>query len=350
MKNGLKHLVALTSSVVKVMFCTLRVKINISCCSFILLQFHRLILVVNSPSISKASCTKDDGRKLTVRLHLDKTYETAANLCLNFLYEGAVILTDNNVDKVKELARRLYLKELVNFCDDFLELRNGPEETSQTKVKEDTDLDKPIFPHPLCSALGSQKSEMLNTQLEDSVTKSIRMRESDDKSTVDMNSKIESPILDSSDPCVRDNSDEDTDDYYDKLAVKQYVENFKSISPDLDESGFKEEQSFSDETNNSEPIKPKQQSNSDKPDKRITKLKRPMYSPLDKKKKRRSSSRKDKKSAANLANTGDSSTTVSKEADTKSQNGTDALINLGNENMTEEELIELKEKVSFFVR
>ena len=81
-----------------------------------------MVLVACSPFVLGSPARESDTGKLILKLKGDEEDVEAAKACLQYMYEGVVQLTEDNVDNVVGIARVLHLEDLVMYCSSFQEL------------------------------------------------------------------------------------------------------------------------------------------------------------------------------------------------------------------------------------
>ena len=99
------------------------------------LQAHRVVLLAACPMLQ--SMEKATGSHLEVGLTADVKQESV-NTFLQHLYEGFMLLTEDNCKEVEKVARLLQVDSVINCCADFckcLEAKTGNNAYSVSKYK-----------------------------------------------------------------------------------------------------------------------------------------------------------------------------------------------------------------------
>lgn len=82
------------------------------------IQAHRVVLLAACPMLQSME-NASIGTELEVRLAADIKQE-AVNTFLQYLYEGFMLLTEDNVKHVEKVARLLQVDSVIKCCSDFL--------------------------------------------------------------------------------------------------------------------------------------------------------------------------------------------------------------------------------------
>ena len=95
-----------------------------------------MVLVACSPFVLGSPAPESDTGKLILKLKGDEEDVEAAKACLQYMYEGVVQLTEENVDSVVGIARVLHLEDLVMYCSSFQELVKNMKKLKKTLSDE----------------------------------------------------------------------------------------------------------------------------------------------------------------------------------------------------------------------
>ena len=101
-----------------------------------------MVLVACSPYVLGSRSSESDSGKLILKLNGEGEDVVAAKACIQYMYEGIVQVTENNVDNVVGIARLLHLEDLVMYCSSFQELVKNMKKfkkSSSEDVSEKTD-------------------------------------------------------------------------------------------------------------------------------------------------------------------------------------------------------------------
>ena len=291
---------------------------------------------------------------MNFKLNLDETYLEAVHLCLKYLYEGTVKLTEENVHKVIKIAQTLYLKELVMFCSNFQKLQK---DLKDVPVQEQNIISE----QPILRTERSQKRKE-NIYLEKLVEASARVEEIEDNIGEVVDPLTVENILQNS----RNQAVEELDRSCSDRHIREYIENcnkdsaaetdFHIVQSSTDTYGA----NFGPDSGRLEIVSPSFQYKLDKSSTYIAKLKRPIYSPSTHARKKKSSiikkgeqsvvieanvkAKNDKADESLVYTEADMKVEVDTEASIKDNIGLDS-VNSAVDGLNEEELLELKEKV-----